>query len=169
MKQRALTSLFLAALAYIVTALPAGALPIRPIRPEGSDAVTRAVGRCGDPCVVSGSNGGRVIDFEDAAFAIKRGAREKLVIDGFCASSCMTMAAFARPRTCITERAVFAYHKTNRNRPIPLSSDLHRWIAARGGFPEFGATPGLMSNAAARQFFPLCGGEKAGRKNPSSI
>jgi hypothetical protein len=169
MKRRALTSLCLTAIAYIVASLPADALPIRPVRPQAFDAVARAVGGCGDPCVVSGSNGGRVMDFEDAADAIRRGAREKLVIDGFCASSCMTMAAFARPRTCITERAVFAYHKTNRNRPIPLSSDLNRWIVARGGYPAFGATPGVMSNAAARQFWPLCGSEKAGRNRPSSI
>jgi hypothetical protein len=169
MKQRALSSVFLTVVAYIVTVLPADALPIRPVRPEAFDAVARAVGRCGDPCVVSGSNGGRVIDFEDAASAIRRGAREKLVIDGFCASSCMTMASFARPRTCITERAVFAYHKTNRNRPIPLNSDLQRWILARGGYPEFGATPGIMSNQAARKFFPLCGSEKGGRKTPASI
>ena len=167
MKQRALRSLFLTAILYTVSALPADALPISPVRPEAFDAVARAVGRCGNPCVVSSSNGGRVMDFEDAADAIRHGARDKLVIDGFCASSCMTMAAFARPRTCITERAVFAYHKTNRNRPIPLSSDLRRWISARGGYPEFGAAPGIMSNQAARQFWPLCDSQKVVRGSSS--
>jgi hypothetical protein len=169
MQSHTLKTLLLTATLSTLSVYSADALPFRPMRPQALDAIARAVGHCGDPCVVSGNNGGRVIDFEDAADAIRHGAKERLVIDGFCGSSCMTMAAFARPRTCITERAVFAYHKTNRNRPIPLSSDLQRWILARGGFPESGATPGIMPNQAARKFWPLCGSARAGRRHPSSI
>jgi len=55
----------------------------------------------------------------------------------------MGMADRARPRTCITERAVFAYHKTNYNRAIPLRSDLHHWIMGQGGYPAFRGTPGI--------------------------
>jgi hypothetical protein len=135
-----------------VTATAAGAAPIGG---GSAAAIARAVGNCGNPCVIRASTGGRVIDFEDAADAI-RSSRQKLVIDGFCASSCMTMADRARPRTCITSRAVFAYHKTNLNRPIPLRADLRGWIMRHGGFPRFGATPGIMPNNVARQFFPLC-------------
>ena len=67
------------------------------------------------------------------------------VIDGYCASACMVMADRARPRTCITSRAVLGYHKTNFGRPIPLRGD-----------PRFGARPGTMPNSVARQFFPMC-------------
>jgi hypothetical protein len=122
-------------------------------------AVTRVLGDCGDPCVVRHNTGGRVVQFEDAADAIRNGARKKLVIDGYCASSCMTLADRARSRTCITSRATFGYHKTNRNRPIPLRADLHRWIMANGGYPEFRAKPGLMPNHVARRFWRQCSNE----------
>src|SRR5262249_26582814 len=81
-------------------------------------AIARAVGSCGDPCTVTASNGGIITDFQRAADAIRAGARQQLVIDGYCASACMVLADRARPRACITSRAVFAYHKTNWQRPI---------------------------------------------------
>jgi hypothetical protein len=135
-----------------VTATTAGAAPLGA---GGAAAIARAVGNCGNPCTISSNTGGRVIDFEDAADAI-RSSRQRLVIDGFCGSSCMTMADRARPRVCITSRAVFAYHKTNYNRPIPLRGDVRGWIVRHGGFPRFGASPGIMPNEVARQFWPLC-------------
>lgn len=137
----------------LITITPAGAAPVTP---GGLSAIARAVGPCGDPCVVSGSNGGRIVDFEDAADAIRTGGRQKLVIDGYCASSCMVLADRARPKACITPRAVFAYHKTNRNRPIPLSSGLRKWIVSNGGFPENTGTPGIMPNHVAQRFWPQC-------------
>jgi hypothetical protein len=130
---------------------PVAAAQIEP----AAEAIVRAVGGCGDPCVISGSNGGRIVDFQAAAAAIQNGARKSLVIDGYCASACMTLAALARSKVCITPRAVFAYHKTNFNRPIPLTSDLNRWVVRHGGFPEFGTT-GFMSNQVAQSFWRQC-------------
>jgi hypothetical protein len=123
-------------------------------------AITRTVGDCSNPCTIQSNNGGIIVDFEHAGDAIRGGARQKLVIDGFCASACMVMADRARPRACITSRTVFAYHKTNYNRPIPLSGGLRGWIMRHGGFPSFNGTPGIMPNEVARQFWPLCSGSQ---------
>jgi hypothetical protein len=146
-------SAVLACLFVIVLAAPnAEAFPLG----HGAAAISRAVGDCSNPCTVQASNGGRIVDFEDAGNAIRAGARQKLVINGFCASACMVMADRARPRACITSSAVFAFHKTNYNRPIPLSGDLRGWIVRHGGFPSFGGTPGIMPNEVARQYWPMC-------------
>jgi hypothetical protein len=110
---------------------------------------------CSDPCTIQNNNGGVIADFENAGDAISGGARQMLVIDGFCASACMVMADRARPRACITSRAQFGYHETNYNRPIPLHADLNRWIMNHGGFPSYNRM-GIMPNDAAQQFWPLC-------------
>ena len=128
-----------------------------------NSAVFQALGHCGDPCTIRNNGGGRIVDFEDAAFAIRRGARSALVIDGYCGSACLVMADLARPRTCITSRAVFGYHKTNYNRPLPLRGDLRQWINRNGGFPEFHGRPGLISANVARRFWPMCSSVVAGR------
>ena len=147
---------FLVRTSCLLLALTTAPIAAAPVGPAGSDAIVRAVGDCGDPCVISGSNGGRIVDFRTAAAAIQNGARKSIVIDGYCASACMTLAALARSKVCITPRAVFAYHKTNFNRPIPLTSDLNRWVVRHGGFPEFGATPGVMPNQVAQGFWQQC-------------
>jgi len=147
------TSIGIACLLLAVAATPTVAAPIGL---AGSQAVVRAVGDCGDPCVISNSNGGRIVDFRAAAAAIQNGARKSIVIDGYCASACMTLAALARSKVCITPRAVFAYHKTNFNRPIPLASDMNRWINRNGGFPEFNGTPGVLPNQVAQSFWRQC-------------
>lgn len=142
------TCLFL----IVLTAPNAKAFPVG----RGAGAIARAVGNCGNPCTVASSNGGVVADFEAAGDAIRAGARQKLVVSGFCASSCMVMADRARPRACITSSAVFAYHKTSYNRPIPLRGDLRGWIVRHGGFPGFHGTPGVMPNQVAQRFWPVC-------------
>jgi hypothetical protein len=137
----------------LLAATPAYAIPLSS---AGAAAIARVIGPCtGEACVVRSNGGGSIVYFEDAAYVIRR-TRKRLVIDGFCASACMVMADRARPRTCITERAVFAYHNTNRNYPIPLRSDLHRWIMRHGGYPAFHGTPGIMPNQVAQHFFPRC-------------
>jgi len=110
---------------------------------------------CSDPCTIQNNNGGVIADFENAGDAIHAGARQMLVIDGFCASACMVMADRARPRACITTRAQFGYHETNYSRPIPLDADLNGWIMQHGGFPSYNRME-IMPNDAARQFWPLC-------------
>jgi len=136
----------------VVVAPNAEAAPLS----QGAGAIARAIGGCGNPCTVQSNSGGRIVDFEDAGAAIRAGARQKLVIDGYCASACMVMADRARPRACITSNATFLYHKTNYNRPIPLSGDLRGWIMRHGGFPSFTGTPGIMPNEVARHFWPIC-------------
>jgi hypothetical protein len=126
------------------------------ITAAGVKMVAEAVGGCGDPCVVVSNSGGRITSFRGAGDAIRRGAGQMLVIDGYCASACMVMADRARPRACITSRATFAYHKTNWNRPLPLSSDLHSWIVRNGPYPEFDGHPGVMPNQVAQRFWKQC-------------
>jgi hypothetical protein len=118
--------------------------------------LARVFGPCNDPCIVLHNPGGHVAWFEAAARAAKA-AQLQIVINGFCGSSCMTLASEARPYVCITPRAEFAYHRTNYGDPIPLGRDLDRWIRARGGYPPFRGVPGLMSYDAARAFWPTCG------------
>lgn len=122
----------------------------------GASAIARVAGDCGNPCTIVSNRGGVIVDFEKAGDAIRAGARQKLVISGFCASACMVMADRARPRACITSSAVFAYHKTNWNRPIPLRADLRGWIVRHGGFPSYHGTPGIMPNEVAQRFWPVC-------------
>src|ERR1700752_4621507 len=98
----------LVACGLLITLAPAHAIPAAGVR-----LVAQSVGPCGDPCVVSANNGGQIIPFKGAGDAIRSGAGQPLVIDGFCASACMVMADRARPRACITPSAVFAYHKTS--------------------------------------------------------
>lgn len=136
-------------LLWLIGLTPAHALP------PGSSLVREAVGGCGNPCVIGYNDGGGIERFKMAGDAIRKGARKGLVIDGFCASACMVMADRARPRVCITERATFGYHKTNWGRPIPLRPDLHRWVMRNGGYPS-NSSYRMMSNYAARQFWPLC-------------
>src|SRR5262249_6298666 len=71
----------------------------------GSDQPRAVLDNCGDPCTIQNNNGSVIADFENAGNAIRAGARQMLVIDGFCASACMVMADRARPRACITTRA----------------------------------------------------------------
>jgi hypothetical protein len=125
-----------------------------------SDQPRTPLDNCGDPCTIQNNNGGVIVDFENAGDAIRAGARQMLVIDGFCGSACMVMADRARPRACITSRAQFGYHYTTYNRPIPLQADLHDWIMDHGGFPSY-SLMGIMPNDAAQQFWPLCSQDPA--------
>lgn len=106
-------------------------------------------------CRVHNSIGGLVSAFEETGDAISHGDH-KLVIDGFCNSSCVIMADRARPHACITPTARFGFHRTSWGRPIPVSADLNAWALAHGGYPKFGHGITVMPNAAARQFWPLC-------------
>ncbi len=145
-----------ALIAFVGSALATVVSSAHAITAAGVKIVAEVVGGCGDPCVVVSNNGGRITTFREAGNAIRSGAGQTLIIDGFCASACMVMADRARPRVCITSRATFAYHKTNWNRPLPLSADLHGWIMRNGSYPEFDGTPGIMSNEVAQRFWKQC-------------
>jgi hypothetical protein len=140
-------------------ALASIASPAHAITAAGVKAVAAAVGGCSDPCVVTSNSGGKITSFKNAGEAIRRGAGQMLVIDGYCGSACMVLADRARPRACITSRATFAYHKTNWNRPLPLSPAIHRWIVQNGPYPEFNGRPGIMPNTVAQRFWRLCKNE----------
>ena len=106
--------------------------------------LARVFGPCHDPCVVEYNRGGHVAWFEQAAHAARAAqVHVACTINGFCGSSCMTLASEARPYVCITPRAIFAYHRTNYGDPIPLGRDLDHWIRVRGGYPAFRASPAV--------------------------
>jgi hypothetical protein len=139
---------------------------------QSRDQSVRAVfGNCGDPCVIRYNPGGELKSFQAAASAVRRGARRLVVIDGPCISACAVFADIARSRVCITDRAVFGFHKATlvslrslRNgRTVrrelavsdpPHSADIARWVKSRGGFPRHGFT--RMSAREAASFWRRC-------------
>lgn len=125
-------------------------------RAENEAFIRNSVGYCGDPCIVYHNNGGSVYDFFYAGLAIRRGARSMLVINGFCGSSCVTMADWARPRSCITPYAVFALHRSSKDYSIPLQFYIRRWARQHGGLPKFGGALLYMNYNDARQFWKTC-------------
>jgi len=130
-----------------------------------------SVKECPRTCVVTHDPGGLVREFKSQAYILK-GQGRRLVIDGFCASACTIGADLARPNVCITPKATFHFHKGYRPSLWPLgreivrvdlsdqySTDIRRWIALKGGLPGKDACDNSlldMSNAEARQFFPMC-------------
>ncbi len=134
--------------------------------------VRAALGNCGEPCVISFSQGGEVKTFQAAARAVRRGARKLVVIDGPCLSACVIFADIARSKVCITSRAKFGFHKatmlavysyadgstarveTLGRKDPPHSRDIARWVRRKGGFPANGVL--VMSYREARRFWRHC-------------
>lgn len=161
--QRLLTTILFAAFAILV-ALPAQA--------QSRDRALRdAFGRCSEPCVIRYSPGGELKRFQAAAAAVRRGARRLVVIDGPCISACAVFADIARAKVCITDRAMFGFHKATlvslrslRNglvvkrqlavRDPPHSADIMRWVKSRGGFPRNGLR--RMNARQAAAFWRRC-------------
>jgi hypothetical protein len=88
------------------------------------------------------------------------------MIDGDCASACVILADEARPRVCITERAVFWFHK-GYNRTVkpddpnyrfdPIQSpDITAWVMEHGGFPADDEHMLDMHADEAQWFWPMC-------------
>lgn len=139
-------------------------------------ALTDAFGRCGEPCVIRYSPGGELKRFQAAAAAVRRGARRLVVIDGPCISACAVFADIARANVCITNRAVFGFHKASlvslrsyRNGMTvkrrlavsdpPHSADITRWVKSRGGFPQNGLR--RMNARQAAAFWRRCSVRRA--------
>jgi hypothetical protein len=121
--------------------------------------------------------------FEDAAEEVRKNNR-MIKIDGPCASACAVFADFARPNVCVTDRAVFAFHKqtntatfrtalTMNGIPLsyryaeaqsmsdpPASADIAAWVATRGGFPiedDYRRMLKMYAAEAVRlNFWPMC-------------
>lgn len=117
--------------------------------------------RCKDPCVVDNNHGGNPLRFWLAAWAVHRGDRQFVVIDGPCFSSCAMFADMARPKVLVTTRAIFGFHQGGvPNDPFltfnPIhAEDIRKWADKKGGFPP-PEQPLLYMNAKeARLFWPL--------------
>ena len=139
-------------------------------------ALTAAFGACGEPCVIRFNPGGEVRTFQAAALAVRSGSKRLVVIDGPCISACVIFADLARTRVCITDRARFGFHKSQRmavqrlrNGTIrrvdlgrydpPHSSDITYWVRRNGGFPVEGLR--VMSAKQATQFWRRCSTKRA--------
>lgn len=159
-----LLTMILFAVFSVLLALPAQA--------QSRDRALRAAfGSCGEPCVIRYSPGGELTRFQAAAAAVRRGARRLVVIDGPCISACAVFADVARSKVCITDRAVFGFHKATlvslrslrsglvvkRQLAVsdpPHSSDIARWVKQRGGFPRQGLR--RMDSRQAAAFWRRC-------------
>jgi len=128
------------------------------------ESMTKIFGDCKNPCVVKENWGGNLYDFLDAAKALKKSGRFA-VIDGTCASGCEIFADWGRPQVCITEQAVFLFHK-GYDRSIvegevlrfdpPQSRDILGWVVAHGDFPRDDRHMLGMFYNDAKKFWPTC-------------
>jgi hypothetical protein len=124
---------------------------------------------CSEPCIIAGNNGGSVWRFVEAAQAVKKGAREKVVIDGYCASACAIFADLVRPKVCVTRKASFGFHKARFTiddltvyADPPHSEDVLGWVRKNGGFPAEKMLD--MKFPETRRFWPLCPEASKARK-----
>ena len=128
--------------------------------PPDTDPVAQ-VFKCEDPCIIKRNLGGNIVPFERAARAVRRGARQQVVIDGYCASACAIFADMARPHVCITKNAVFGFHKGRAQLEElrytfdpPHTRDILSWVQKNGGFPA--ETMLDMRYTEAKRFWPTC-------------
>jgi hypothetical protein len=138
--------------------------------PKIPHALDLAFGPCGDPCIVTRSPGGYIYLFEQAAHQVLEGEKRLVVIDGDCYSACTIFADLARSRVCITQMAVFYFHKAyyTDTRMVagveqvihtdlfdpPQSPDIDKAVRALGGYPADGFTS--MPYAIAKDFWRTC-------------
>lgn len=130
--------------------------------------VSRVVPRCKTvgPCVIRKNNGGILEEFQAAAKAVLETNGLALIIDGDCMSACAVLADMARPKVCITEHAMFWFHKGyNRNfkpgKPLfrfdpPHAQDIRSWVKYMGGFPTDDAHMLKMHVTEAKWHWPMC-------------
>lgn len=135
-----------------------------PAAPVPASDFERAFGPCGEPCVITASDGGELVYFLRAADEVNAGSRALIVIDGACQSACAAFADKARAHVCITPAARFGFHKatvysadlSQRLGAIdpPQSDDIRAWVAANGGYPPDGMR--TMEAADAARFWRAC-------------
>ena len=137
------------------------------------DIVEEVLGCRGDPCVVAYNGGGTITTFEEAARAIRAGARKQVVINGACYSACTILIDALRDRTCVTAQARLGFHRgsgpvlkylnemplywyaVQERFDITYSPKIQKWINGRGGLPEDGSFI-YMNAHAARTIWPAC-------------
>ncbi len=128
------------------------------LNPQPIDFVVASL-NCEEPCIVRYNGGGYLAAFREAAHMVQGGARKSVIIDGECISACALFADLARPHVCITEHAVFKFHKavflpTQTRFDPDHSTDIARWVNKHGGFPREGFLE--MRISEARRFWPVC-------------
>ena len=127
----------------------------------------------GDVTTITSGNkaafGGFVPAFRAAAqYVLLTG--KQIRIDGLCGSACATFADEARPNVCITQNAVFGFHKEKcslyawtREPPADeltvytdprFSTDIAMWVNKHGGYPVERVL--LMNYDEAAAFWPQC-------------
>lgn len=115
-------------------------------------------------CTVRRNMGGSLRLFEDATQEVLNEGKF-LIIDGECSSACVILADKARPNVCITQRAVFKFHKASITGNVggkmmtaysnpPQSSDIDLWVESKGGYPDRRFLS--MDATQAVEFWPMC-------------
>jgi hypothetical protein len=112
---------------------------------------------CGDPCWIGFNPGGFVGSYQALARKVVATGR-RVIINGPCSSACALFADKARPMVRITDAAVFGFHRTSAETPMPLSGDIDGWVSTHGGYPAFASGDlTLMTFADAKAFWPEIG------------
>ena len=111
---------------------------------------------CGEPCVVAGNDGGKLIDYVTLAASVLEEGRT-VVIAGRCYSACALFADLARPQTCVLPTAEFLFHRASDETVPPDADDVRGWVERHGGFPSFrSGVFTRMDYVAATAFWRPC-------------
>ena len=100
---------------------------------------------CDNPCIIKNNPGGNIYKFAEAAKALLSLPEGLAVVDGDCYSSCAVFADIAKAKVCITEQAVFWFHKGEAVQfsgwksyswhiDPPQSDEISQWVYERGGY-----------------------------------
>jgi hypothetical protein len=169
------------ALLAALSSLPVKADPFAFVAPKAEpDVFATLFGPLckGDPCIINGALGGNVEKHQQAAKAVRAGAKQLIMVTGPCYSACAIFLDEARERACITPRASFHFHKAmeynekivaGKTTKIPLkyfdpphSNDIRKWVHARGGFPLTDLTKKMLPLVwpETKQFWSVCPGSE---------
>lgn len=146
-----------------------------------ADIVQEVLECPGDPCVIYDNPGGKIAAFEQAAEAIKDGARKRVVVAGWCASACTILLDKIGERACLKPNAKLGFHRGTvpvetkfLNIPITTrimivdidySPPIEKWKASIGGFPEDGSLR-EMPILTAQGIWRLCDSVPLPRPRP---
>lgn len=120
---------------------------------------------CGRPCVIEGSEGGKVGGFRNQGRDLAN-AKTPVIVDGPCLSACTLLVDADRANVCLTSRAVLGYHqswwddaKGVRHYDVLTyeTPGLNAYLDAHGGEPQAGPLL-MLSFDDAKVFYPPCAG-----------
>jgi len=142
-----------------------------------ADVVEEVLGCKGNPCIVTYSPGGTIKMFEEAAEAIRNGARELVVIEGPCMSACTILIDMVPEKVCLKPLAKLGFHRGSgptlkylnemplywytvwERFDISYSPKVQEWINSQGGLPKDG-TFIYMTTSAARTIWKTCSSQQ---------